>query len=161
MYRGRKSHTATMAAISGLHQPLHQLPLLKHCSVIQTEGLHPVSQRAASIAVQHVCPILFIHRHHLTLHALRPRHCLPKTPASPVGVTVKAEGMGGGLAELSEALFALDVVSIGRNQQATGLELDAVARAQSESGPFCRDRGGGDIFRCSDTVMCDALELNK
>ena len=78
-----------------------------------------------------------------------------------MGVTVKAEGMGGGLAELSEALFALDVVSIGRNQQATGLELDAVARAQSESGPFCRDRGGGDIFRCSDTVMCDALELNK
>lgn len=78
-----------------------------------------------------------------------------------MGVTVKAEGMRGGLAELSEALFALDVVSIGRNQQAAGLELDAVARAQSKSGPFCRDRGGGDRFKCSDTVTNDTLELNK
>lgn len=61
-----------------------------------------------------------------------------------MGVAVKAEGVGSGLAELSEALLALDVVSVGRNQQTAGLQLDAVARAESESGPFCRDRGGSD-----------------
>lgn len=133
-----------MATISRLHQPLHQLPLLKHGSVIQTEGLHPVSKRAARIAVQHISPILFIHGHHLTLHALWARHRLPETPGPPVGVAVKAEGVGSGLAELSEALLALDVVSVGRNQQTAGLQLDAVARAESESGPFCRDRGGSD-----------------
>lgn len=129
-----------MTTIPRLHQSLHQLPLLKHRSIIQTEGLHPVSKRAARITVQHISPILLIHRHHLTLHALWPRHRLPETPGSPVVVTVKAEGMGGGLAELSEALFAIDVVGVGRNQQTTRLELDAVARAERESGPFCKDR---------------------
>lgn len=108
-----------MTTVPRLHQPLHQLPLLKHRSIIQTEGLHPVSQRAARITVQHVGPILFIHRHHLTLHTLRPWHRLPEAPGSPVGVTVKAEGMGSGLADLSKALFALDVVRVGRNQQTT------------------------------------------
>lgn len=55
-------------------------------------------------------------------------------------VAVKAEGVRGGLAELSEALFAIDVVSIGRNQQTARLELDAVTRTESESGPFCQER---------------------
>lgn len=155
-----------MATVSRLHQPLHQLPLLKHGSVIQTEGLHPVSERAARIAVQHISPILFIHRHHLTLHALRARHRLPEAPGPPVGVAVKAEGVGSGLAELSEALLALDVVSVGRNQQTAGLQLDAVARAESESGPFCRDRGGRDtqmflISKFSDTFMNDTDKLNS
>lgn len=134
-----------MTTISRLHQPLHQLPLLKHRSIIQTEGLHPVSKRAACITVQHVSPILFIHRHHLTLHALGPWHRLTETPGLPVGVTVEAEGVWGGLAELSKALFALDVVSIGRNQQTTGLELDAMTRTEGESGPFCQKRRGSDI----------------
>lgn len=129
-----------MTAVSRLHQPLHQLPLLKHRSIIQTEGLHPVSKRAARITVQHISPILFIHRHHLTLQAVWPRHRLPETPGLTVAVTVKAEGMGSGLAELSEALFAIDVVSVGRNQQTTRLELYAVAWAERESGPFCKDR---------------------
>lgn len=108
-----------MTTISRLYQPLHQLPLLKHCSIIQTEGLHPVAKWATGITVQHISPILFIHRHHLTLHALWAWHRLPETPGSPMGVTVKAEGMGSGLAELAETLLALDVVSIGRNEQAT------------------------------------------
>lgn len=34
-------------------------------------------------------------------------------------VAVEAEGMGSGLTELSKTLFALDVVSIGRNEQTT------------------------------------------
>lgn len=133
-----------MTTISRLHQPLHQLPLLKHRPIIQTEGLHPVSKGAARITVQNISPILFIHGHHLTLHTLWPRHRLPETPASPVGVTVKAEGVGSGLAQLSEALFAIYVVSVGRNQQTAGLQLDAVARAESEGGPFWEDGGGGD-----------------
>lgn len=57
-----------------------------------------------------------------------------------MAVAVKAEGMGSGVAELSKALFAIDVVSVGRNQQTTGLELDAVAWAKCESGPFCKNR---------------------
>lgn len=65
-------------------------------------------------------------------------------PGSPVGVTVKAEGVGSGQAELSEALFALDVVGVRRNQQTTRLQLDAVARAESKSGPFFKNRGGSD-----------------
>lgn len=59
-----------------------------------------------------------------------------------MGVTVETEGVGTGLAELPEALFALDVVGVGRNQETAGLQLDAVARAESKCGPFCRDRGG-------------------
>lgn len=58
-----------------------------------------------------------------------------------MAVAVKAEGMGSGVAELSKALFAIDVVGVGRNQQTTGLELDAVAWAKRESGPFCKNRG--------------------
>ena len=108
-----------MTTVSRLNQPLHQLPLLKHSSVIQTEGLHPVAERAASIAVQHISPILFIHRHHLTLHALWSRDRLSESPGPPMGVTMKAEGMGSGLAELSKALSALNVVSVGGNEQAT------------------------------------------
>jgi len=135
-----------MATIARLHQPLHQLPLLKHHSAVQAEGLHPVSQRAACVAVEHIRPVLFIHGHHLTLHAVRHGHRLPETPGSPVGVAVEAEGVGSGLAELSEALFALDVVRVGRNQQAAGLQLEAVTRAESEGGPFCRDRGGSDLL---------------
>lgn len=55
-------------------------------------------------------------------------------------VAVKAEGVRGGLAELSEALFTVDVVSIGRNQQTARLQLDAVTGTESESGPFCQER---------------------
>lgn len=138
MYRGRKSHNAAMTTISGLHQPLHQLTLLKDGSVVQAEGLHPVSQRAAGIAVQHIRPIFLIHRHHLALHAVRPRHRLPETPGAPVVVAVKAEGVGRGPAELAETLSAVDVVSVGWNQQASRLELDAVARPQRKGGPFWR-----------------------
>lgn len=60
-------------------------------------------------------------------------------------VTVETEGVGSGLAELSETLFTLDVVSIGRNEQATWLQLDAVTGAESESGPFCREGKRTDI----------------
>lgn len=133
-----------MTTVSRLHQPLHQLPLLKHGSIVQTEGLHPVSQRAAGVTVQHISPVLLIHRHHLTLHALRHWHRLPEMPGPPVGVTVEAEGAGSGLAQLSEALFALNVVSVGRYQQAARLQLDAVAWAESKSGPFCREGAGSE-----------------
>lgn len=139
MYRGRKSNNAAMATISGLHQPLHQLPLLKRCSIVQAEGLHPVSKRAAGVAVQHIGPIFFIHRHHLALHALRPRHRLPETPGAPVVVTMKAERVGRGQAELAETLSAVDVVGVGWNQEAPGLELDAVTWTERKGGPFCRD----------------------
>lgn len=139
MYRGRKSNNAAMATISGLHQPLHQLPLLKHRSIVQAEGLHPVSKRAAGVAVQHIGPIFFIHRHHLALHGLRPRHRLPETPGAPVVVAVKAESVGRGQAELAETLSAVDVVGVGGNQEAPGLELDAVTWAKREGGPFCTD----------------------
>lgn len=47
--------------------------------------------------------------------------------------------MGSGLAEVAEALFALDVVGVGRNEQTARLQLDAVARAESEGGPFCQE----------------------
>lgn len=140
MYRGRKSNNAAMATISRLHQPLHQLPLLEHRSIVQAEGLHPVSKRAAGIAVQHIGPILFIHGHHLALHALRPRHRLPETPGAPMVVTVKAESVRRGQAELAETLSAVDVVGVGWNQQAPGLELDAVAWAEGKGGPFCTDQ---------------------
>lgn len=145
MQRGRKSHNATVATVSRLHQPLHQLPLPKRRSVVQAEGLHPVTQRAACVTVQDISAGLLVHGHHLTLHALRHGHRLPETPGPPVGVTVKAEGVGSGAAQASEALFALDVVRVGGNQQAAGLQLDAVTRAEGEGGPFCRDRGGGDF----------------
>lgn len=138
MYRGGKSHNAAMTTISRLHQPLHQLPLLKDRSIVQAQGLHPVSQRAAGIAVQHISPILFIHRHHLALHAVRPRHRLPETPSAPVVVAVEAEGVGRGPAELAETLSAVDVVSVGRDQQAARLELYAVAWPEGKGGPFCR-----------------------
>lgn len=62
-----------------------------------------------------------------------------------MGVTVEAEGMGGGLAEFPKALFAVDVVSISRNQESARLQLDTVAWAESKGGPFCRKRGGADI----------------
>lgn len=107
-----------MTTISRLHQPLHQLPLLKYSSIIQTEGLHPVAKRTASVTVQHVSSILFINRHHLTLHALRAWNRLPESPGSAMGVAVKAEGMRIGLAEVTEALLALDVVGVGRDEQA-------------------------------------------
>lgn len=55
-------------------------------------------------------------------------------------VAVEAESVRSGLAQLSEALRTVDVVGVGRNQQAARLELDAVARAQSKSGPFCESR---------------------
>lgn len=129
-----------MTTIMRFHQSLHQLPLLKHSSIVQAQGLHPVSQSAARVTVQHISPILLIHRHHLTLHALRPRHRLPKTPGPPVVITVEAEGVGRGLAELSEALFAVNVVRVSWNQQTARLELDAVTWAQSKSGPFCKQR---------------------
>lgn len=64
-----------------------------------------------------------------------------------MGVAVEAEGVGSGLAELTEALFALDVVSVCRDEKTAGLQLDAVARAESEGGPFCMDGGGSDTFR--------------
>ncbi|TNN80403.1 hypothetical protein EYF80_009427 [Liparis tanakae] len=127
-------------------RPLHQLPLLKHQPAVQAERLHPVPQRAARVAVEHIGPVLFVHGHHLTLHALRHGHRLPEAPGSPVGVTVEAEGVGRGLAQLSEALFALDVVGVGGNQQAAGLQLEAVTRAEGEGGPFCRDGGGSDLL---------------
>lgn len=57
-----------------------------------------------------------------------------------MAVAVKAEGMGSGVAELSKALFAINVVSIGRNQQTTRLELNAVAWAKRKRGPFCKNR---------------------
>lgn len=139
MYRGRKSNYAAMATISGLHQPLHQLPLLKHRSIVQAEGLNPVAKRAAGVAVQHIGPIFFIHRHHLALHALRPRHRLPETPGAPVVVAVKAESVGRGQAELAETLSAVDVVGIGWDQEASGLELDAVTWTERKGGPFCTD----------------------
>lgn len=138
MYRGRKSHNAAMTTISRLQQALHQLTLLKDRSIVQAEGLHPVSQRAAGIAVQHISAILLIHRHHLALHAVRPRHRLSETPGAPVVVAVKAEGVGRGPAELAKTLSAVDVVSVGWNQQASRLELDAVAWPQCKGGPFCR-----------------------
>lgn len=125
----RKSHHATVATVVRLHQPLHQLALLERRSVIQTEGLHPVSQSAARVEIQDIGPILLVHGHHLALHALRPRHRLPEAPGPPVVITVEAEGVWGGLAELSEALLAVNVVRVGRNQQTTGLELDAVTWA--------------------------------
>lgn len=128
-----------MTTISRLNQPLHQLPLLKDGSIIQTEGLHPVAEGAAGVTVQDVCPILFIHRHHLTLHALWAWHCLPITPGLPMGVTVEAEGMRSSLAELSKTLFALNVVSVGRNHQTSRFQLDAVAWTEGESGPFCKE----------------------
>lgn len=55
-------------------------------------------------------------------------------------ITVEAEGVGRGLAELSKALFAVNVVRISWNQQTAGLELDAMTWAQSKSGPFCKQR---------------------
>lgn len=58
-----------------------------------------------------------------------------------MGVAVEAEGARGGLAELSEALFALDVIGVGRNQQAARLQLNAMARAKSKCGPFCQEGG--------------------
>lgn len=140
MYGGRKSHNAAMTTISRLHQPLHQLALLKDRSIIQAEGLHPVPQRAAGVAVQHIGPILFIHRHHLALHAVWPWHRLPEMPGAPVVVTVKAERVGRGQAELAETLPAVNVVSIGRDQQASRLELYAVAWAECKGGPFCTSK---------------------
>lgn len=141
-----------MTTILRLHQPLHQLPLLKHSSIVQTEGLHSVPERAASITVQHVSPILFVHRHHLTLHGLWPWDRLSKAPGSPVSVAVKAEGVGSGLAEVPEAFFALDVVGVGRNEQTARLQLDAVARAESEGGPFCQE-GSSETIRTVDFVV--------
>lgn len=138
--RGWESHDAAVTAVSWLHQLLHQLPLLKHRAVIQAEGLHPVPQGAAGVAVQHAGPVLLVHRHHLALHALRPRHRLPEAPGAPVIVAVEAESVRRGQAELTEALSAVDVVGVGRDEQASGLELDAVARAEREGGPLCADQ---------------------
>lgn len=56
-----------------------------------------------------------------------------------MGVTEEAEGMRTGLTELSKTLFALDVVSVGRNQQTSWFQLDAMTRAEGESGPFCKE----------------------
>lgn len=134
-----------MTTVPRLHEPLHQLPLLEHGSVVQTEGLHPVTQGAAGVAVQHIGAALLIHRHHLTLHALRSRYGLAETPASPVGVAVEAEGPRGGLAELSEALLALDLVGVGGDQQTARLQLDAMARAESKGGPICQEGGNNNI----------------
>lgn len=149
MQRCRKSHHATVATVVRLHQPLHQLALLERCSVIETEGLHPVSESAARVEIQDISPILLVHGHHLTLHALRPRHRLAEAPGPPVVITVEAEGVWGGLAELSEALFAVNVVRVGRNQQTTRLELDAVTWAQSEGGPFCKQRRKESTWQAS------------
>lgn len=125
-----------MATVVRLRQPLHQLALLKRRSVIKAEGLDSVSQGAAGVDIQNVGAVLLVDRHHLTLHALRPRHRLPKAPCPAVVIAVEAEGVRGRLAQLSKALFAVDVVGVGRDQQATGLELDAVSWAQSKGGPL-------------------------
>lgn len=143
MQRCRKPHHATVATVVRLRQPLHQLALLERCSVIEAEGLHSVSQSAARVDIQDVGTVLLVHRHHLTLHALRPWHRLPKAPGPAVVITVEAEGVWGGLAQMSEALFAVNVVGVGRNQQTTGLELDAVTWAQSKGGPFCKQTRKG------------------
>lgn len=68
-------------------------------------------------------------------------------------IAVEAEGVRGGLAQLSEALFAVDVVGVGGDQQATGLELDAVSWAQSKSGPFCKPTGKELVPLASQTEL--------
>lgn len=52
-------------------------------------------------------------------------------------VAVKAESVGRGQAELAETLSAVDVVGIGWDQEASGLELDAVTWTERKGGPFC------------------------
>lgn len=136
--RRREPHHAAVATVVSLHQPLHQLALLERGAVVEAEGLHSVSQNAARVDVQDVGPVLLVHGHHLTLHALRARHRLPEAPGPAVVIAVEAEGVWGGLAQLSEALFAFNVVGVGGNQQTAGLELDAVTWAQSKGGPFCK-----------------------
>lgn len=136
--RRREAHYATVATIVRLCQPLHQLALLERRAVVEAEGLDSVSQIAAGVDIQDVGPVLLVHRHHLTLHTLRPRHRLPEAPCPAMVIAVEAEGVRGGPAQLSEALFAINVVGVGRDQQTTGLELDAVSRAQSKGSPFCK-----------------------
>lgn len=119
VYRGRESHNATMTTISRLHQPLYQLSILKHGSIVQTESLNPTAQGTACVTIQHVGSIFLVHRHHLTLHTLRPWHRLPKPPGTPVGVAMETEGTRCRLADLAKAFFTVDVVGIGWNQKTT------------------------------------------
>lgn len=65
-------------------------------------------------------------------------------PGAPMGVTVKTEGMGTGLAQVSKTVLVLYVVGVGRNQQTSRLELDAVARTESKGGPLCKEGGESD-----------------
>lgn len=53
-----------------------------------------------------------------------------------MGVAVETKGVGGGLTQLAKALLALDVVGVGRDQQAPGLQLDSVAGAESKRSPL-------------------------
>lgn len=125
-----------MATIWGLDQPRHRLPLLKHGSVVQTKSLNPVAQATASVTVQQIPPVFLVHRHHLTLHALRAWHRLPEPPAPAVGVTEEAECTWCGQAELSKTFSALNVVGVGRDEQAAGLQLDTMTWTQGKGGPF-------------------------
>jgi len=131
-----ESHNAPVATVVRLHQPLHQLSLLEHGAVVQTQRLHAEPQGAPRVAVQQVGPVLLVHGHHLTLHTLGARHRLPEPPGAAVGVAMETEGAGRGLAQLTEAPCAVDVVGVGRDQQAARLELNAVAGAQRKGGPL-------------------------
>lgn len=48
--------------------------------------------------------------------------------------------MGGCFALFAEAMLTVDVVGVGWDDQATGLQLDAVARSESESSPLCGNK---------------------
>lgn len=125
-----------MAAVWGLDQPWDQLPPMENSPVISAQCLDTEAQGAAGIAVEDVGAILLIHRDQLALSCLQVGDELPKTPSLAVVVTVEGKRVRGGLAELPEALLAVDVVAVGGHQQPAGAQLDPMPWAQREGGPL-------------------------
>jgi len=121
--------------MGGLDQPLDQLPPVEDGPVICAECLDPEAQGAAGVAVEDVGAVLLIHGDQLALARLQVGDELPEAPAPAVVVAVEGEGVRGGLAELPEALLAVDVVAVGGHQQPAGPQLDPVPGAQCERRP--------------------------
>lgn len=134
--RCREANDAAVAAVRGLDQPWDQLPPVEDSPIISAQRLDTEAQGAAGVAVEDIGAILLIHRDQLALSCLQVGDELPKTPALAVVVAVEGERVRSGLAELPEALLAVDVVAVGRHQQPAGAQLDPVPWAQREGGPL-------------------------
>lgn len=116
-----KSNHTPMTAISRLHKLVHELSSFENDAVIKTEGLNAGSKGTAAVKVEHVGPVLFVHRDQLTLHTFRFWHQFTKMPSLAMCVAVEAEGMGSGFTELSEALPTVNVVGVGWDKQTARL----------------------------------------